>query len=109
VAALLAASTLLWMVAMMTAPEEALAMLAAPRVSEVLPMFMKTSVSIIFNSRFGFDPVIRLCSHNVYSQYRNSLSSWVLVLESLSSPLEEQSEEVERLQVSWLSGGCPGR
>ena len=55
----------------------------------------------IFNSRFGFDPALRLCSHNVYSQYRNSLSSWVLVLESLSSPLEEQSEEVERLQVSW--------
>jgi len=47
VAALLAAPTSLWMVAMMSAPEEALAMLAAPRVSEVLPMFLKTSVSIV--------------------------------------------------------------
>ena len=47
-AALLAAApTSLWMVAMMSAPEEALAMMVAPRVSEVLPLFLKTSVSIV--------------------------------------------------------------
>ena len=50
-AALLAAPTSLWMVAMVAvAPEEAVALLAVPRPTEVLPMVLETFVSIIFNT-----------------------------------------------------------
>ena len=39
----------------------------------------------------------------IFQKIENSLPILVLVLGVLPSPLEEQSEEMERLQVSWLS------
>ena len=70
------------------------------RAPKVLLVILKTFVSIVYNTRNGFEPGFWTLLASVYLTDRNSLSIWFLVLESQPSPLEKWSKELERLQVS---------
>ena len=108
--ALLAAPTLLWLVARVAGGEGGVGgggagghAGGAEGDHQGLADDLEDAVSIILTPAF-LDPDLRLCSHHVFSkQDRNSLSIRVLVSESLASPLEMWSKETWRSSYARLT------